>query len=168
MIKIIHHFGNEGRWLHDVVLSNKATGKVFNERLAFTYIELTGFNKPENQLQNDLEKWVYALKNLKHLNQIPAAFAEPDLIQFCQAARYINLTKEEKEMISAKTKARWDNYAVMEGAKILGHRQGLEEGEARGIYKKAIEMAIRLKAEGFIVDKIAEYTGLDIKEVETL
>ncbi|MDR6783787.1 putative transposase/invertase (TIGR01784 family) [Pedobacter africanus] len=159
---------NTAQWLHDVALVNTATAKIFSERLHFTYIELPFFNKKEDQLENGLENWVYALKNLKRLKQIPTVFTEPDLIQFCQAARYINLTKEEKNMISAKTKARWDYYAAIGGAKDEGEEIGEARGEARGIYKKAVEMASRLKAEGFNIDKIAEYTGLSVNEVEDL
>lgn len=157
----IHHSGNQGQWLHEVTLCQTATGKVFNERLSFTYIELPGFNKTEDQLENELEKWVYAIKNLKHLKQKPATFTEPVLIQFCEAARYINLTKEEKQMISAKTKARWDNYAAMEGAKILGHRQGLEQGELRA----RREMALEMIAEGYLIEEIIKLTKLTKEEI---
>lgn len=71
-------------------------------------------------------------------------------------------------MISAKTKVRWDYYAAIGGAKDEGEEIGEVRSEARGIYKKAVEMASRLKAEGFNIDKIAEYTGLSVNEVEHL
>ncbi|HMI01567.1 MAG TPA: Rpn family recombination-promoting nuclease/putative transposase, partial [Pedobacter sp.] len=104
-------------WQHDVSLINTCTGKVFSKRLAFTYIELSSFNKSENELESNLEQWIYALKNLKHLSQMPAIFTDPKLMEFCEAARYMNLTKTEKNMISAKTKQRWDYYSVLETAK---------------------------------------------------
>lgn len=164
--------GNKGKWLHDIALCNTDTGKVFNERLHFTYIELLSFKKTENQLETDLEKWIYALKNLKHLKQAPAAFTEPQLLQFCEAARYINLTKEEKNMISAKTKARWDYYSAIDGAKILGREEGEALGEARGrangAKEKAVQVAIKLKTEGFSINKIAKLTELSITEIKDL
>ncbi|MBB5438486.1 putative transposase/invertase (TIGR01784 family) [Pedobacter sp. AK017] len=156
--------GNKGKWLHDIALVNTDTGKVFNERLRFTYIELLSFKKTENQLETDLEKWIYALKNLKHLKQAPAAFTEPQLLQFCQAARYINLTKEEKNMISAKTKARWDYYYAIDGAKIMGR----EEGETRGAHQKAAQIAIKLKNKGVPFTEIQELTELSITEIKNL
>lgn len=160
--------GNKGKWMHDVALVNTDTGKVFSERLRFTYIELPNFNQAENQLQTDLEKWIYALKNIKHLKQIPAAFTEPQLLQFCQAARYINLTKEEQDMISAKTKARWDYYNVIDGAKIQGREEGEARGEARGIHKKAVEAAQTLLARNIDLNIISEATGLSQEEIKAL
>ncbi|WP_316810301.1 Rpn family recombination-promoting nuclease/putative transposase [Pedobacter heparinus] len=160
--------GNKGKWLHDVALINADTGRVFNERLRFTYIELLSFNKTENQLENELEKWIYALKNLKHLKNTPAAFTEPQLLQFCQAARYINLTKEEKNMISAKTKARWDYYAVIDGAKIMGREEGETLGRADGAHEKAIEIAQALLAKNIDLGIISEATGLGQKEILSL
>lgn len=163
---------NNDSWQHDISLINTCTGKVFSERLAFTYIELSNFNKSENELENTLDQWIYALKNLKHLNQVPAAFSDPQLIEFCAAARYVNLTKTEKNMISAKTKQRWDYYSVIESAKDLGEERGkvIGEalGEARGAHEKAVEVAIKLKAEGFNIGKIAELTELNATEIENL
>jgi predicted transposase/invertase (TIGR01784 family) len=159
---------NKGKWLHDVALINADTGKVFNERLHFTYIELLSFKKTESQLENELEKWIYALKNLKHLKQTPASFTEPQLLQFCKAARHINLTKEEKNMISAKTKARWDYYYAIDGAKIMGREEGEALGEARGAHEKAVQMAIKLKNKGVPFEEIQELTELSITEIKEL
>jgi predicted transposase/invertase (TIGR01784 family) len=171
-------------WQHHISLINMSTGKVFSNRLAFTYIELSNFNKPENELENILEQWIYALKNLNHLKQTPATFNDSKLMEFCDAARYMNLTKTEKNMISAKTKQRWDYYSVMETAKEMGEEKGRaigeelgkelgkeigkELGKAQGAHEKAITVAMKLKAEGFNPEKIAELTELDVTEIENL
>lgn len=159
---------NKEQWLHDVALINTDTGKIFNERLHFTYIELRNFNKTEDQLKSELEKWVYALKNLKHLKQAPAAFIEPQLLQFCQAARYINLTNDEKNMISTKTKNRWDYYNVIDGAKIQGQEIGEALGRAEGARENAVKVAKNLKAMALSTEEIAKATGLSIEEIKGL
>lgn len=163
---------HKDEWLHDVTLISSDTGKIFNECLRFTYIELLSFNKTENQLETGLEKWIYALKNLKQLKHIPAVFSEPELLQFCEAAKYINLTKEEKNMISTRTKNRWDYYNVIDGAKILGREEGKELGEAlgeaRGFHKKALQIAIKLKNKGVRIEEIREITELSISEIQNL
>jgi predicted transposase YdaD len=101
-------------------------------------------------------------------------------MDFCDAARYMNLTKPEKKMISAKTKQRWDYYSVMETAKemgeekgraigeALGKAKGKAEGKAEGAHEKAIKVAIKLKAEGFNAEKIAELTELNVTEIKNL
>jgi len=168
--------GSNDMWLHDIALINSKTGKVFSNRLAFTYIELMNFNKSENDLDSALEQWIYALKNLNHLKQVPNVFTEPELIQFCEAARYMNLTKKEKNMISAKTKQRWDNYSVLETAKYLGHEEGKAIGEAigealgeaKGAHKKAVHVAIKMKNKGASVEEIQELTELSLDEIKKL
>jgi predicted transposase/invertase (TIGR01784 family) len=172
--------GNPNSWLHDIALVNTGTGKAFSSRLAFTYIELLNFKKTEDELESNLDQWVYALKNLNHLKQMPEAFTDPELIQFCEAARYMNLTKKEKDMISAKTKNRWDYYSVIESAKYLGHEQGLSEGrtlgealgkaegKAEGIHENAVKVATKLKNKGIPIEEIAELTELSIAEITRL
>lgn len=80
--------------------------------------------------------------------------------------------EEEKQMISQKTKNRWDYYSAIDGAKILGREEGEMIGEARGeaigARNSALQIAIKLKAKGFGLEKIAELTELDIAEVEAL
>ena len=45
---------------------------------------------------------------------------------------------------------------------------GIEQGISQGSYRKAIETAKAFKQFGFDIAKIAEGTGLTIKEVEAL
>jgi len=79
-------------------------------------------------------------------------------------------------MISAKTKQRWDYYSVLETAKEMGEEKGRAIGEAlgeargqvKGIHEKAVTVAIKLKAEGFNAEKIAELTELTVTEIENL
>jgi len=147
-------------WLHDIALVHTGTGKVFSERLAFTYIEFCNFSKTVEQLASGLEQWIYALKHLNHLKKVPDSFTEPELVQFCEAARYINLTKKEKDMISAKTKQRWDYYSVMKTEKDLSREEGAHEN--------ALKTAIKLKKKGASAIEIAELTELSLDEIEKL
>ncbi|TKC09243.1 Rpn family recombination-promoting nuclease/putative transposase [Pedobacter frigoris] len=170
-------------WLHDVALFDTTAEKVFCSALSFIYIEMPHFQKTEQELKSDLERWIYALKHLNHLQAIPATFSEPELVQFCEAARYINLTKAEKNMISNRTKQRWDYYAIIEGAKEIGEAEGRaigeSIGEARGeakgraigeamVYEKAVKTARKLKGKGFLIEEIAELTELSVAEIKSL
>ncbi|MNL34024.1 hypothetical protein D3C87_1559670 [compost metagenome] len=71
-------------------------------------------------------------------------------------------------MISAKTKARWDYYNVIDGAKIQGREEGEARGEARGIHKKAVEAAQTLLARNIDLNIISEATGLSQEEIKAL
>ncbi|XTB04712.1 hypothetical protein KP614_06785 [Treponema denticola] len=49
-----------------------------------------------------------------------------------------------------------------------GIEQGIERGIEQGSYQKALETATAFKKLGFDIAKIAEGTGLSLKEVEAL
>jgi predicted transposase/invertase (TIGR01784 family) len=55
---------------------------------------------------------------------------------------------------------RRDYVSRMNGAR----REGIEQGE----YNKAVEYSGRMKADGMETSLIAKYTGLSVKEIETL
>ncbi|UTC64285.1 hypothetical protein E4O00_10700 [Treponema sp. OMZ 788] len=51
---------------------------------------------------------------------------------------------------------------------MIGIQQGISQGIEQGSYQKAIETAAAFKKLGFDIAKIAEGTGLSIKEIEAL
>jgi len=85
-----------------------------------------------------------------------------------QIAEYSNLTKEEKTMYDQSMKYKWDNENVMEYAVSTAKEQAMAEGLAEGEHKKALDIALKMKKEGFAIDQIAKFTDLSIKEIEQL
>jgi len=152
--------GNDQEFLHDICLSNRETGKVFYEGLGYIFIELIKFVKTEAELDTDLDKWLYVLKNMSSMNKIPVYLRKPIFEKLFNIAEYSNLTKEEKTMYDTSLKRKWDNkavldYAVNEAAK-----------EAKQVEKR--EIAREMKKDGISVEQIAKFTKLSIKEIEKL
>ena len=50
------------KYLRDICLCDRDTGKIFYADLGFIYLELINFIKKESELENDLEYWLYVLK----------------------------------------------------------------------------------------------------------
>ena len=83
-------------------------------------------------------------------------------------------------MYNASLKYKWDNKNVMDYAKAEGKARGIAEGKAEGRAegraegllegerKKAVEMALKLKAKNIRVDEISEITELSIEDIEAL
>ncbi|ALL05299.1 hypothetical protein AQ505_07215 [Pedobacter sp. PACM 27299] len=65
-----------GSYLQDIALMNKDTAKLFYNKLGFKFIELPCFNKTEAELETDLDKWLYILKNMGKLTQVPVGIAK--------------------------------------------------------------------------------------------
>lgn len=90
-------------FLHDICLCNRDTGKIFYNKLGFTYIELSKFVKTETELETDLDRWLHVLKNMSRWDKIPVYLRKPIFEKLFSIAEYTNLTKEEKKpcMIAA-------------------------------------------------------------------
>jgi predicted transposase/invertase (TIGR01784 family) len=171
-------------YLHDIYLCNRDTGEIFYEKLGYTYIELIKFAKTDNELESDLDKWLYVLKNLSRMNKLPVYLRKPVFEKLFSIAEYINLTKEEKTMYDSSQKRRWDNQNVLEytmkesmekgmekGIQIgieKGIAQGIEKGIEKGKLEEAKEIAREMKKDGLPLSQISKFTKLSIEEIEQL
>jgi hypothetical protein len=63
-------------WLHRGRIIDENTGDPLYQKLGFVFIELSKFNKTEEELITDLDKWSFLLKNLGHLEKIPLTWAK--------------------------------------------------------------------------------------------
>lgn len=176
LVALLENFTLEGnpadKYLHDICLCNRDTGKIFYDKLGYTYIELLNFVKTEEELDSELDKWLYVLKNMSSMDKIPAYLRKPIFEKLFSIAEYTNLTKEEKNMYDSSMKYKWDNknvldYAVEE-AKKEGKLEGKIEGKLEGKLEEAREIARELKKEGLTVEFIAKTTKLSIEEIEKL
>ena len=80
------------RYLHfkDVCMMRMQNNQIFSGMLGFKFLELRNFNLSEQELEDDLEQWIYTLKNLHHLTEIPQSFKDPYLLQVFKRAEILN------------------------------------------------------------------------------
>nr|WP_262497148.1 Rpn family recombination-promoting nuclease/putative transposase [Pedobacter hartonius] len=93
------------RYLHDVALTNTGTAEIFYHKLNYKFLELPKFVKTEDELETDLDRWLYLLKHMSHLNEAPASLDKYVFQKVFSIAEVSNLTKEEKEMYDSSLKA---------------------------------------------------------------
>jgi conserved hypothetical protein (putative transposase or invertase) len=156
--------GNDPAFLHDICLSNRETGKVFYEGLGYIFIELTKFVKTEAELDNDLDKWLYVLKNMSSMDKIPVYLRKPIFEKLFNIAEYSNLTKEEKTMYDTSLKRKWDNKAVLDYAVNEAVKEATKEAE----HNKAVDIAREMKQDGIPIEQIAKFTKLSVQEIEKI
>lgn len=96
-------------YLHDICLCNRETGEIFYDKLGYTYdklgytyIELRKFVKGGDELETELDKWLYILKNISRMDKLPVYLRKPVFEKLFNIAEYTNLTKEEKNMYDSK------------------------------------------------------------------
>ena len=123
------------------------------DKLEFVFVEVAKFNKREDELETDLDKWLYLLKNMSTLLERPAALRDRVFGRLFDVAEYARLDDEErKNYVNAMNTAR-DTYNQIAYALKKG-------GE-----KKAYESAQKMIAKGLDVDTIADLTGLTTEEI---
>ena len=156
------------KYRYDVMLSDIETHKVFYDKLTFIYLEMPKFTKEVDELETRFEKWLYVIKNLNRLDDIPDKLREKIFEKMFAAAEVAKLTHKEYEdyVRSLGRYSDWKN--CMDTAIEEGMAKGIEEGVARGELKQALAIAKKLKALGDTFEKIAIATGLPVSEIEKL
>ena len=149
---------------HRYQLLETKTFKQMTDKLEFVFVEVAKFNKSEDELETDLDKWLYLLKNMSTLLERPAALRDRIFGRLFDVAEYARLDDEErKNYVEAMNTAR-DTYNQIDFALNKGIGIGLE----MGCEKKACEIAQKMITKGLDVDTIADLTGLTKEEVAKL
>lgn len=144
------------RYLREIQLLDKQTYEVFYEKLTFIYLEMPKFRKEEEELESHFDKWMYVLKNLHRLQEIPVKLQERIFKKLFSEAEIAKLKPEEMKAYEESLKTYRDQYSVIETAR----NEGREE--------EKVEIARLMKKYGDSIEKISAITGLTKEEIEKL
>ena len=157
---------------HEAKLMNVATNEVFYDKLSFITIELPKFNKKEDELETLYDKWLFVLRNLSRLMERPAALQER---VFTSLFRHAEIDKMQPNERRQYEKSLFDyndinnsNTKHFREGKEEGLREGKEEGLREGERKKAMDIALKLKAAGVDDAVIIATTGLNENELKII
>ena len=115
--------------LHHVKLVELENNKVFYDKLAFVYAEMPKFNKTIEELDTNIDKWLYVLKNISKLQELPEKLRNKIFMKFFDQAEIANYTKEEYWAYQESLKIYRDNKAVLKTAIEEGRKEGRKEGK---------------------------------------
>jgi predicted transposase/invertase (TIGR01784 family) len=132
------------QYLRRVQLLDIATHEVFYEKLTFVYIELPKFDRSVELLTTNAERWIYLLKYMPELQDIPAELASESFSHAFEIAREAALSPRERLQYEVSLKQARDQYATLMSARY----QGLEEGRAEGLAEGLAEGRAEGRAEG--------------------
>ena len=135
-------------------LETAKLAKNFTTKFVLFFLELPNFNKSENELVTGLDKWLFALKHMSQLTEIPNTFTEEVFKDFFKTAEI--LTDMERTQEEIQQKIEWDHYAILQTAK----REGMQKGK--------LEVARNLKKLGLSVDRIKAATNLSDQDIAKL
>ncbi|MBU1107003.1 MAG: Rpn family recombination-promoting nuclease/putative transposase [Candidatus Riflebacteria bacterium] len=148
------------KYRYDIKLSDIETHRVFYNKLSFIYLEMPKFNKTLEQLKTRFDKWLYVIKNLDRLHNVPEKFKDRIFKKLFAAAEIARFTPEEAESYEDSLKVYRDIENSIDTAR--------EEGKVKGKIEGKIEAAKNMLADNLSVDAICRYTGLSSTEVEAI
>jgi len=175
--KRISRTKDEKTYLTKVQLCDMDTKELFYDKMVYYYIEMPKFKKAEKELSNHLEKWLFYLKNLENLDDIPKTFKDDEVLENAfDVAEFLKLDKERKFAYQQDLKARLDYKNSIDYAKELAEREGMkkglekgrEEGREAGEQKKQFEIARVSLEQGLDIKTISLITGLSLEEIKNL
>jgi predicted transposase/invertase (TIGR01784 family) len=146
----------EERYMREIQLIDTETQEVFYDKLTYIYLEMPKFQKKEEELISQFDKWMYVLKNLHHLQNRPVKLQEKVFEKLFSEAEIAKLNPNEMKAYEESLKTYRDQYSVIETAK------------KEGASKREVEIARAMKKDGHPVETIARYTGLEKEEIEKL
>ena len=162
----------EPDYLRRVQLMDTKAKQVFYDKLTYVYIELPKFGKVAGELSDDVDKWIYLLKNMPELQDIPAELANEPFTHAFEMAEQAALSPRERLLYEASLKSARDAYAEIMSARQKGHDEGFGEGFDKGLVKgerqRAEQIARSMYSRGLALELIAEVTGLDHADLQRL
>lgn len=119
IIALMDGFGMPGKqpsdqYFRTVSFTEQEIGRIFFDKVGLIFLELVNFKKKEDELENNLDRWLYVFKNMSKLDQIPQNLKTPIFEKLFNMAEYSNLEKKERDMYDASLKRKWDQKAVQD------------------------------------------------------
>ena len=140
----------------------------FKSRFRMVFLQLTRFQKKPDQCLTDIEKWLYVVKNMKKLNDIPWAAQDSLFAELSKVSDVAALSPKERAAYDESLRVYLDNQAVMNAAIKDAVKDAVNATQIATRKEDAEKFARRLLAKGMDTTLVSELTELSEAEVEAL
>lgn len=162
-------------YLHEVKLKNQHN-QVFYNNYTLYFIEVPKFKKTESELAEQLDYWLYMLKNMESLPEIPDKFKANLVSQVFELAEIEFLNEEDRQQYESSLNEYQNLSQMLEQTRKQswekGWMEGLHEGENKGVSKGEIKARLEISQQllrlGLDVEKVRKITGLSATEISLL
>ena len=174
-------FWHESDWPQDRYhssyrLREDSCDEVMTDVLRFVFLELGRFKKRIWELDTVFDKWMYLLKHMHEMSEIPKEFSDPLFTRLFMLAEIHNFTAEEYKQYqkSLKSMSELDNVirsteerAEMRGlekGRAEGRVEGRAEGRAEGLAEGRLEVIQKMLDAGVPASTIQDALGISVEE----
>jgi len=144
------------KFRYDIKLTDIETKAVFYDKLTFIYLEMPKFNKTVEELETRFDKWLYVIRNLNRLDQVPDKLRERVFEKLFETAEIARFTPDQ--VCSYEDSLKY--YRDMKNSLDTAREEGREQRE--------LEIAKEMKLAGEPIEKIIRFTGLTLEQIEKL
>ena len=156
------------KFIHRVKLMETETNEVFYDKLAYIYLEMPKFTKEVDQLETRFNKWLYVLKNLHRLEEIPKVLQERIFKKLFSAAEVANYTPEEMNAYEESLKTLRDNYATAQYVETAVEA-AVDTAVQTAMEKKETETISSLLELGLLThEQIADSVKVPVEKVQAI
>ena len=150
---------------------NKKDFTDYSDDIELIFIELNKFTKTQAQCNGIQDDWLFFLKNAGELTVIPNNLPEPVVTAY-EVSNEAGMSKDELELQYNKQQY----IAIQLGALELAEKEGIEQGIEKGIEKgieqgketTSLDIARKMKQQGFALATIQQITGININKLNDL
>jgi predicted transposase/invertase (TIGR01784 family) len=148
-------FENTNKFLSHFVFKEVEENFEYYREIELVFLELPKFNQKLEEVENQIQSWVYFIKNAPDMEDIPDVLASvPEIQTAFNIANRSTLNLEELEALEKREMFFEDQRgAVIKGIQE-GRQEGIQEGRQEGIQEGLIQGQIAL-----ILRQIARRTG---------
>ena len=152
-------------------LREDCTNEIMTDVLRYVFLELGRFRKRIWELETTFDKWMYLLRHMHEMVEIPENFQTPEFKRLFILAEIGNFTASELEEYEKSLTSMSDYYNIIDSAEKRAREEGHAEGHAEGLAKGLAEGRVEGHAEGRAEGRdetIAKLVaaGFDRKQIE--
>ena len=170
------------------------TKECLKDGTTLIHVELAEFNKTAKELNGEMDKWLYALKNIGKFYERPESLDGPEMDMLYDSARLTSfgsndllnihrclMNENDRIMYECQTRERNIREGREEGLKQgreeglkqgreaglkQGREEGLKQGLEQGMKVARMEIARTLLASGMTREEVARMTGLEVSDLD--
>ena len=140
-----------------IQLTDIDTQEVFYDKLMFVYLELPRFTKKIAELETNVERWMYVLRNLPRLNDLPEVLRGQQCFRkLFEQAKIANMTKEELDEYQESLKNYRDMYLIEDQYK----RKLAEKDKILATMQKTYQKTLMAERKAFTAEREAHQKAL--------
>lgn len=136
--------------------------------LRFVFLELGRFNKRMWELDGVFDKWMYLLKHIHEMVEIPKEFNDSLFTRLFMLSEIDNFTAEEYEQYVKSLENMGDYQNIINTAVEEAEKRGMEKGREEGSMEKSIEIAVKLMATGMSKEEAAAFVGISVESLDAV